>query len=1000
VNLLLIRRKLRPPPPPEWLVARPRLDERLSRVLARHPVVIVSATAGAGKTTAVANAAALMDRPLAWLTLDDTDTAPGRLLSYLEAALAGAHPAVEGLTRQALAARVAHPEAAGLLAEAVAGTPLLLVIDELERLGEAPEAIAVIEGLVRYAPPELRIVLISRRDVPLRLSPFGGAVAVIGEADLAFTADEASDALSRLGDGRVQAAEAVESTGGWVTGVLFQAWQSSDHVLGAGGEADPLHGYLSTQILEELSEAERDFLVDTSVLDLVTAARAEALEQPEPGARLVGLRARHLPVSWDHSGAMRAHPCFREYLVQRLERRGLERVRRIRRLHGRLLAREGYVEEATEELLRADAAEDALAAAERAIGMVIERLDYAVAERWLEALAHVGPSGSSPLTTAELMLAVGREEYRRGTRIADQLEALGEREPLARESTRAAAMMAWSYFHACRIDDLRAVLAVAEEGEDIAAVRYLLTLVDERPDERSWSPQLTGGAADGLVIRLHYWRGRFAGLVGAESSGWADAVSAPWRIAALRATGRLDEALALYERAISQGWAAVGLHAVVAVELMTDLGRRADAEAALVHGREIARRQGSLVWDMFSRLAEAKLWLRLIGDAASGRRVLDELEAMPASRAYHSTAEQLDTWYGLAQLMLGEDEGALERLRRAVHSMQISDRILELPAAAVYLAEAEWRAGDEEAADAAADIALDAGRRQGTNHLLLQALAEFPAVLSRRLDAEAQSDSAWHELGRALLTRGVSVDGAGGTVIELREFGRLAVLVDGVEVQPRISKSLELLALLAAREGGLTRDQALDALFDGRTDQSARSYLRQALHRLREVLPDGQAPELAEGRIQLPAGVRIASESQRFEALLGRAAALAEGERPAALDAALALTEAGEYLPAIRAGWAEERRAQLSQAVNDARSEAAELAFRAGAHRDALERIEAVLEGDPYRESAWRLLMRVSNALGADDRVIAGYRRCEAVLAEVGAEPSASTRALLTQLRR
>ena len=31
----------------------------------------------------------------------------------------------------------------------------------------------------------------------------------------------------------------VEATGGWVTGVLFEAWRSRDHVGGSGGEADP-----------------------------------------------------------------------------------------------------------------------------------------------------------------------------------------------------------------------------------------------------------------------------------------------------------------------------------------------------------------------------------------------------------------------------------------------------------------------------------------------------------------------------------------------------------------------------------------------------------------------------------------------------------------------------------------------------------------------------------------------------------------------------------------
>ena len=32
-------------------------------------------------------------------------------------------------------------------------TPLLLVVDELERLADAPDALAVLGAVVRYAPP-------------------------------------------------------------------------------------------------------------------------------------------------------------------------------------------------------------------------------------------------------------------------------------------------------------------------------------------------------------------------------------------------------------------------------------------------------------------------------------------------------------------------------------------------------------------------------------------------------------------------------------------------------------------------------------------------------------------------------------------------------------------------------------------------------------------------------------------------------------------------------
>ena len=54
----------------------------------QHRLVFVYASAGAGKTTAILQAAPAFSGQLVWLDVDTTDTATGRLLVYLEAALA------------------------------------------------------------------------------------------------------------------------------------------------------------------------------------------------------------------------------------------------------------------------------------------------------------------------------------------------------------------------------------------------------------------------------------------------------------------------------------------------------------------------------------------------------------------------------------------------------------------------------------------------------------------------------------------------------------------------------------------------------------------------------------------------------------------------------------------------------------------------------------------------------------------------------------------------
>ena len=295
----------------------------------------------------------------------------------------------------------------------------------------------------------------------------------------------------------------------------------------------------------------------------------------------------------------------------------------------------------------------------------------------------------------------------------------------------------------------------------------------------------------------------------------------------------------------------------------------------------------------------------------------------------------------------------------------------------------------------------DAALRQGSNHLLLQALADFPAVASRRIDAEPGADSPWHEIGRALIAQGAALEAAPRASVELVEFGRRAVVVDGHEVRPRIAKTYELLAYLVTRpDGSAGRDELLDALFDGRIDDSTRAYLRQAVRWLRHVLPHESALVVEGGTVRLGDDVLATSESTVLEARLAEAARLQGEERLAATLDALETFDRGEYLPGSHLRWVDDRRERLIELATDARYEAAELAFAAGS-LDRAERLAAeVLRVDPFREAAWRLTMRVANALGDHDGVIRAYQRCEAALAQIGAEPAPSTRELLGLLRR
>jgi DNA-binding SARP family transcriptional activator len=57
---------------------------------------------------------------------------------------------------------------------------------------------------------------------------------------------------------------------------------------------------------------------------------------------------------------------------------------------------------------------------------------------------------------------------------------------------------------------------------------------------------------------------------------------------------------------------------------------------------------------------------------------------------------------------------------------------------------------------------------------------------------------------------------------------------------------------------------------------------------------------------------------------------------------------------------------------------------------------ERTINDDRFRESAWRLLIKLATAVGDRDAAADAYRRCESVLSELGTSPSSKTRACLS----
>ena len=113
---------------------------------------------------------------------------------------------------------------------------------------------------------------------------------------------------------------------------------------------------------------------------------------------------------------------------------------------------------------------------------------------------------------------------------------------------------------------------------------------------------------------------------------------------------------------------------------------------------------------------------------------------------------------------------------------------------------------------------------------------------------------------------------------------------------------------------------------------------------------------------------------------------------------ALAITERGEYLAGSRPrGSRSDASTSAAGGRRAARTRRSSRSPRVATPRRAARRATLAR---PLPRGGPAARMRIANAIGDEDRVIAAYRHCERVLGELGTTPSSTTRRLLETLRR
>lgn len=286
----LLSTKLFIPRPRTGTVDRPRVGELLTQG-AKTKLTVLSAQAGFGKTTAIANWVHQGPGPQAvsWVSLDATDADPDSFWTYVVTALAKQIPGVTESVLPVLGAAKA-PSAAALteLLNRLAEAPheVYLVLDDYH-LVDAPALAAGMTFLLNNLPPQAHLLLSTRSDPDLPLSRLRAReeVVEVRASDLRFTTPEAASYLHAAGLHLQPSDLAVleERTEGWVAALQLAALSLRDRsdvsefIAEFAGDDRFIVDYLVEEVLARQPEPIRQFLVRTSILERLTGPLCDAV---------------------------------------------------------------------------------------------------------------------------------------------------------------------------------------------------------------------------------------------------------------------------------------------------------------------------------------------------------------------------------------------------------------------------------------------------------------------------------------------------------------------------------------------------------------------------------------------------------------------------------------------------------------------------------------------------------------------------------------------------
>jgi ATP/maltotriose-dependent transcriptional regulator MalT/DNA-binding SARP family transcriptional activator len=1044
----ILRHSITPPVFDEGKIHRERLVDGIHANIPRK-LVVIATPPGYGKTTLAADFTEHTDLPVCWVRLTEADQDVMRLVRVLEASLAKRFRRLRGnLDLDAFVG--SKPEglarAFAEVIEKLIDEPFVILMDDVHLVNNSQGVLRFLDGFLEVQPEQVTLVIFGREvpEVALAKLMAEGNLAGFGPHDLALNESELKQLAAEIYAIELSdqsAGELLEETRGWVTGVLLSAKLGISRDQSWLDRSRPMvFEYLASVVLNRQPDEIRRFMLDTSVMPVMTVASCNSvLERKDSERYLRRLLKEGLFVTATGEGprTYEYHPQFREFLLDVLQNADARRLGLLRRRAGQYLADQGLIEHAVDLYLEAESVRKAVVLAEQHARSMYVDGRFKTLETWGRKLKEHGkPSPSVFLFLALEYSNQGRQDaaYETLNLAKDALSSRKSKELLAqvenvrgqiayyREEFEEAIVAAEKALALVPTQDrwgIRAMsmriksLALAfgqgefEKAEELAA--NAVSLLEESENEHALAAALIDlssmQAQRGRMIASNVTSNRAHEILVGIGSPLPLAMSYNNLAFDAHMQGRYEEALSLYGEALKQARLAGAPVREATVlfgqaDIFNDLGLALQAAELYAQGLMVATSLENESLIRYGAIQTSVLHRRRGGNTLGMEWVKRAIE--------HSKSKVPSTMIQIqlgALEAIGSPKSACERLAALFENASQKHTAAEKTLAHFFMALALFENNKMREAKAEISECLLWASGHGTEQVLAAELMYQPSFLDN-LKNSIEENPAFSLIQQRIDTmqalagtyREPKVERSSSVEIELIAFGQTRVLRDGEAIGDLSPASKELLFYLIDNKR-IDRDVLIETFWPDYPPGRQTSNLHTAVYSLRRAI--GKDTVLSDGSAYfLSSDFEIEYDVGRFE----NAAEVAEGLAPGDPRKLFALTEAintytGPYMPEFSSNWIIDRRRLLEMRYLDLAANYADEALLRDQPTRAVNALRAALKMDPYRDDLNLRILEVLGRLGRRSEIVAHYQRYVRLLSdELGLDPPQIVRDTYTRL--